>query len=152
MSRIRDLDRVLERWDWTSHGYEQAFPRGISIGDVDGHIELNYCHLFVETKHLRPDTIGIPPLKLGQHMSLARIVCQSPRNRAYILHGDAANNIPRHLQSWSSVDHTLIKRSYDWRTLPVADARQQLATMFARFAQWAETCPEPIWASEEVWH
>jgi len=94
MSDIRDWGKFIRgRWDWTSGGYEEGFPRGCQFTDVDGDIEFDGCRLELETKHW--DGVGErPPLPLtGQLRKLQDAV--SLGKSVLVLYGCGPCNDPR---------------------------------------------------------
>lgn len=52
MARLERPDQLLAgRWKWTVDKLDRHLQRGCSIGDIDGHLESNGRHLFIEGKH-----------------------------------------------------------------------------------------------------
>lgn len=143
MSKIRDMAQVQARWDWTRLGYERSFPRGITMGDADGILEINYCWLRVETKNWTPDTLGIPPLPVGQHLDLKRWVRAHTRNVVFVLHGHQPTNRPYALRVWTHTGEAF----HDWRDTSEDEAREALTTQFDRFTTWANNHTGPITSS-----
>lgn len=58
--------------------FDHCFPRGITMGDIDSHVEVNHHWLFIEYK------VGDQTLGTGQRLDLFRL-SQRPRMSVWIL-------------------------------------------------------------------
>jgi hypothetical protein len=77
------------RWRWHGYGYEDALA-GCGIGDLDGHLERNRHHLFLECK----EGVAYRPLPNGQGTALRRLA-ELPRSSVWLLIGRAQDDDPR---------------------------------------------------------
>lgn len=110
MSDIDDWEAFRRgRWRWHGYGYEDALA-GCGIGDLDGHLERNRQHLFLECK----EGVTYRPLSNGQGMALRRL-SELPRVTVWVLIGRAEDDDPRILVELGSApirDHI-----HDWARL-----------------------------------
>jgi hypothetical protein len=141
MADIRDWDKFERgRWNWTLGGYDTAFAGRITIGDVDGHVERNGQHLFIEGKHWEGQG-DEPPFSIptGQAICLESLV-RNYGHTVMILLGDArGEGNPRAVQMWRMDGGSMTKRNADWRDKPVEERREMLRRTFAAWYAWAET-------------
>ncbi len=77
--------------------FDHCFPRGITMGDIDSHVEINHHWLFIEYK------LGDQAVSTGQWMDLYRL-SQRPRMSVWIIwttedgfitHGQALGEHPK---------------------------------------------------------
>lgn len=91
-------------WDWTK--LNNAFDRGIRVGDVDGFVEVNNHFLFIEGK-----PINVKKLKRGQGLALRRL-SEQPKMTVIII----AGNPPDQIEKWwvrGEFSHELEVNGYD---------------------------------------
>ena len=142
MADIRDPHAfVTGRWAWSRFGYESAFPGRIGIGDIDGMVERNGQHLFIENKHAHhgePLSLDLP---VGQRLALESL-CHSGHT-VLVLHGCGHLNDPIYLQRWKVSDGALEKVNADLQLMPIEQRREVLKQAFATWAQWAERQQHP---------
>ena len=77
---LAPADYAKRLWDWTP--FNECFPRGIRIGDVDGFVEIGGCFLILDGKPLGGE------VKKGQLMAFTRLVALSERIAYVVLYGD----------------------------------------------------------------
>ena len=90
MSDIDDWEAFRRgRWRWHGYGYEDVLA-GCGIGDLDGHLERNRRHLFLECK----EGVTYRALPNGQGTALRRL-SELPRSDVWLLIGRAQDDDPR---------------------------------------------------------
>ena len=108
MSDVDDWEAFRRgRWRWHGYGYEEAL-NGCGIGDLDGHLERNRQHLFIECK----EGVAYRPLSNGQGTAL-RHLAELPRVSVWLLIGRAQDDDPRILVELGP-DEDLV---HDWARL-----------------------------------
>lgn len=138
MADIRDPHAfVTGRWAWHRFGYDSAFTGRISIGDIDGMVERNGHHLFIENKHAHSGAPLDLSLPTGQRIALESL-CRSGHT-VLVLHGCGHNNDPVYLQTWKPDGNGGIDRNgMDLQEMDLETRRYCLREFFANWCQWAE--------------
>lgn len=132
MADIRDWDKFQRgRWKWTEYGYERNLGP-CAFGDIDAHLERNDWHLFIEAKHWDGTGSLNTNVPRGQWIALESLIRY--RHTVWLLIGDATTNNPLYLRMWHQTESgQVMQKDDDYRTLEVAERRQQLGR---RIADW----------------
>jgi hypothetical protein len=135
MSDVDDWEAFRRgRWRWHGYGYEDALSAGCGIGDIDGHLERNRRHLFIECK----EGLVYKPLSNGQGMALRRLA-EIPLVTVWALIGRAQDDDPRILVELAG--NVTRDRIHDWARLGLnLEARRR------EFRSWLEEW----WRSAEL--
>ena len=127
MADIRDWGKFIRgRWDWTRGGYEDGFPRGCQITDLDAAVEFDGSRLVVETKQYDgvgdlpgngyPPGMGVGQLRfLRDEASLGKTVlvlygcgaCNDP----YVVFALAAERSDDRFEDWRGLDKEQRRKS-----------------------------------------
>lgn len=122
MADIRDWGKFIRgRWNWTSAGFENGFPRGCQFTDVDASVEFNGRMLLVETKHHD----GVGPCDYpdtGQLLSLRAEVKLG--KTVFILYGCGPCSSPQALRILGASRDS--DKWIDWRGIPSIEERRKL--------------------------
>lgn len=128
MGDIRNWDAYRAgRWNWSSLGYDDAFPGRIGIGDLDGHVEMRGHHLFIECK-------SRGELPTGQRLALESLNRRHGHS-VMVLTGDASQNDPQSVGIWLP-DGKRLQVIKDG--MSVEERRLTLMSSFQRWASWAQ--------------
>jgi hypothetical protein len=130
MSDIDDWEAFRRgRWRWSGYGYESALGNGCGIGDLDGHLERNGHHLFIECK----EGVVYRPLPSGQEIAL-RGLAELPRSTVWLLIGRAQDDDPRVLVELGVNEG--FDRLHDWARIERLELEQRRQALRFHFAQW----------------
>lgn len=127
-------------WDWGTAGINDALPGKIRCSDIDGFVDLNGRHLFLEAKHVPEWHQDKEPLPYDEVPAAQRRAFQSLADKGgtvVIIYGRAADANPLGVEIIHKKDGIIRTTKHDFRIIPnlhtVENRRRYLGSVIEKW-------------------